>query len=276
MREYLDDHHPQVCELALANLYIWQEFDHAKFTFINNNLCLLITPPNEPPFFLEPLGQNKITETVAQCLKDTGRLARLSEEFVFRLGIENYHAKCDRNQADYVYERKALSELKGKKFDGKRNHIKNFQKRHPDYQIIRLSGDHKNEALNLFEEWFAVRKESRHFPKLAYDSQKSALGKAFEYFNELGFIGAAIYINKEFKGFIMGSPLNRKTLDVHFLYAHPGLQGIFQILLWEACNKTFTDYHFLNLEQDMGIPGLRKSKLSNHPRKLEKKFEIIT
>ncbi|MFH1826245.1 MAG: phosphatidylglycerol lysyltransferase domain-containing protein [bacterium] len=274
LKERLEKHNPKVCELAFANLIIWHDFDHAKYTFINDNLCILISPVNEPPFYLEPIGKHKLKETVDICLKDTGRLNRISEEFIFRLNMEDYHIKCDRNQFDYVYETKALAELKGKKYDGKRNHIKGFQKRHPGYRVIGLSGDLGNEALALFEEWFKARKQSRHFPKLAYDSQKSALTNAFKDFAGLSFIGSALYLDNQLKGFVMGSPLNNKTIDVHFLYAHPSVKGIFQVLLWEASKETFKKYDYLNLEQDLGIPGLRKAKLSNQPIKLEKKFEI--
>ncbi|MFC1571459.1 DUF2156 domain-containing protein [Candidatus Margulisiibacteriota bacterium] len=274
LRRLFHKANPQVCELALANLFIWQDFDHAKLTMINHNLCLLITPPNEPPFFLEPIGNNKIRETVDICLKDTGKLARVSETFLPCLPTNNYHVTCDRNQFDYVYETKTLAELKGKKFDGKRNHIKNFKKRHANHKFVPLTLEHKKEALRLFEEWFAVRKESRHFPKLAHDSQKNAVNRAFEYFEQLKLIGGAIFVDQEMKGFVLGSPLNKETAAVHFLYAHPALRGIFQTILWEACNKTFSGYKYVNLEQDLGIPGLRKAKLSNYPVKLEKKFEV--
>ena len=271
---HFKNHKATVCELAVANLFIWQEFDHPRLTIINDNLCILITPLNEPPFFLEPIGKNKLIETVAICLKDSGRLARLSEEFLFHLPIENYHVLCSRDQSDYVYERRALAELKGKKYDGKRNHINSFERRHQDYIFGPLKPEQKESCLNLFENWFAMRKESRHFPRLAYTSQKAAVEKAFEYFNALKLIGEAIIINGQFEGFILGSPLNEETITVHFLYALPNHRGIFQVLLWHACNNTFRGYKSINLEQDLGIPGLRKAKLSYQPQHIEKKFEL--
>jgi hypothetical protein len=76
------------------------------------------------------------------------------------------------------------------------------------------------------------------------------------------------------KGFILGSRLNPETASVHFQYGDPSLRGISQTLLWEACNKTFSSFKYINLEQDLGIPGLRKAKLSYYPLRLEKKFEI--
>ena len=275
IKKFLKAINPDICEFSPANLIIWKEFDQPQLTLINGNLCILITPPNEPPFFFEPLGNHMIEETTATCLKHIGKISRATENFVKKLSLLRVRAHCLRSQFDYVYETKALAELKGRKFDGKRNHIKNFQKRHPDYEYLPLNPAMKNSCLELFEDWFAQRKESRHFPRLAYIAQKTALEETFKYYQELKMSGGALLIDQELKGFMIGSPLNPETISAHFQYGHPALRGIFQVLLWEACNKTFADFKYLNLEQDLGIPGLRKAKLSNNPLRLEKKFEII-
>lgn len=272
--KHIKKSNPRICELSPTNLLIWKDFDNPKLTFINQNPCIHITPHNEAPYFLEPLGNHKIIETVETCLKHSGKISRVSEGFIQSLPHHQYHIKCLRNQFDYIYHIKTLAELKGKKFDGKRNHLKNFKRRHPDYEYVPLNPGLKNGCLELFEEWFALRKESRYFPKLAYTSQKAAIEKAFAYYDKLAFKGGALLIDGKIKGFILGSPLNNETVSVHFQYGHPALRGIFQALLWEACNKTFAPFTYINLEQDLGIPGLRKAKLSYYPLRLEKKFEI--
>lgn len=271
---YLKQSNQTICEFSLANLIIWKDFDHPKITLINQNLCIHITPPNEPAFFLEPIGKNKITETTDICLASAGKISRATESFVSLIPKEKYQISCLRNQFDYTYETKTLAELKGRKFDGKRNHLKNFKRRHPEYQYIPLTLDLKDRCLELFEEWFALRQESRHFPKLAYISQKTALANTFKYYNQLKMMGGVLLVEGKVKGFMIGSELNNETISAHFQYAHPALRGIFQTLLWEACNKTFSKYKYVNLEQDLGIPGLRKAKLSYYPLKLEKKFEL--
>ena len=49
-----------ICELAPANLFIWKDFDNPQITLINQNLCILTQPANEPVYFLEPLGKPRI------------------------------------------------------------------------------------------------------------------------------------------------------------------------------------------------------------------------
>ena len=262
------------CELAIGNLFIWREFDRPQVTLINNNVCVLIAPPNEPPYFLEPFGALRLKETVDVCLKRAGRISRASEMFVALLPPGAYKTEPLRNHFDYIYETAVLAGLKGKKFDGKRNHLKKFQRRNPDCEYLPLASDHKTEALALFERWFAAREESKYFPRLAYTSQKSAVTAAFDNYEELKLIGGALLLDKKLLGFTLGSPVKPEMISVHFMYGDPAAAGSAQTLLWEACNKTYAAYKYADLEQDLGIPGLRTMKLSYQPLKLEKKFEI--
>jgi hypothetical protein len=272
--QYLKKYAPNICELALANLLIWKDFDKPQLTLIRHNLCLLISPPKGEPFFLEPIGNHKPEETIAVCLKHSGKISRASESFIKELPHNNYRITCLRNQFDYVYSTKVLAELKGKKIDGKRNHVKRFKERHPNHEYAPLDASLKTRALELFEAWFDRKKEFRYFPKLAYISQRKAVETAFSHFDELGLVGGAVLEEKEMKGFILGSKSNPGMISVHFQYGDPSLRGISQVLLREACRKTFSSFKELNLEQDLGIPGLRKAKLSYSPLRLEKKFEV--
>jgi hypothetical protein len=268
---YLKKDSRKICELSLPNIFVYKDVEKPAATLINKNLCLLISPPDETPYFLEPLSNR---EAIDGCLKHAGRISRASENFISRIPSDAYSITPLRSHFDYVYLTKELAELKGRKYDGKRNHIKNFTRRFPDYEFIPLDSTFKKQALKLFSAWFEVRKESRFFPRLTYTSQTRAIETAFSYFNELKLIGGALLVEKDLKGFILGSTLNPETISVHFQYAHPDFPGVAQTLLWEACNKIFSKFTYVNLEQDLGIPGLRKAKLSYHPLRMEKKFEI--
>ncbi len=268
----------RICELAFANLIVWWNFDHAHYTFINDNLCILIKPINEDPFFLEPVGNNKIQETVQTCLRHAKKISRASENLISQINIKEYKIKCLRAHFDYIYERKKIAELKGRKFDGKRNHLKKFQKKFPGYQFKKLEKSDQAAAVELFEKWFKEKNPETNpqddFLKLQYQSQKIAFDLAFNFMEELEIEGGGIFIDNQLKGFILGSQQNQETATLHFQYTDPQIRGINQVLLWEACNHCFLSYKYVNLEQDLGIPGLRKSKMSYHPDKVEKKFEI--
>lgn len=264
----------RVCELTLGNLFIWREFDRPRATCLNGNLCLLITPPTEAPYFLEPLGQNKLVETVTACLERGFRVSRISEECAALLPADKFELTELRGHFDYLYLRSDLVELKGKKYDGKRNHIKRFRAKYPEYSFQPLRPADETAALELFEQWFKLREESKYFPKLAYVSQKAALNNAFKWFQELHFFGCAVQLEGKMRGFTLASELNPEMVSLHFMYGDPAYPGISQVMFHEAAGKCYAGYKFLNLEQDLGIPGLRSAKLSWQPVKLEKKFEV--
>jgi hypothetical protein len=264
----------EICELSPGNMFIWQEFDRPQVTCINNNTCILIDPPNEPAYFLEPLGRQELADTTRIMLRHVGRVSRVSRSFAELLPKGLFNFVPLRNQFDYLYLRQELAELKGRKFDGKRNHLKRFQAKHPDYRFVPLTPEHKKEALALFEKWFKVREESRHFPRLAYISQKGAITEAFALFAKLKLLGGALLVDGQLQGFTLGSKLNPETVAVHFLYSDPELPGGFQTILWEANNKCYGGFKYVDLEQDLGIPGIRQAKLSYQPFKLVEKFEV--
>lgn len=268
----------RICELAFANLIVWWNFDHAHYTFINDNLCILIKPINEDFFFLEPVGNNKIKETLQTCLNYAKKISRASENLISQIDVQQYKIKCLRSHFDYIYERKKIAELKGRKFDGKRNHLKKFQKKFPDYQFKKIEKKDRAAAVELFEKWFKEKNPDTSpqddFLKLQYQSQKIAFDLAFNHMEELEIEGGGIFIDGQLKGFILGSQQNQETATLHFQYTDPQTRGINQVLLWEVCNKCFLSYKYINLEQDLGILGLRKSKMSYHPDTVEKKFEI--
>jgi hypothetical protein len=274
LSQYLNAANPKTCELSAANLVIWNDFDRVQLTNINHNLCLLVNPLNECPFFLEPLGGHQISETIETCLSHTQKFSRLPTSALKTFPTEKFKIKELTTHADYIYEREVLAELKGKKFDGKRNHIKKFQKTFPLHQFALLTRNQRDVALALFEKWFTVRAASRFFPRLAHAAQKKAIENAFRFFDQLGLLGGALFAEEKMLGFILGSRLNADTLAVHFSYGLPSTPGISPVLLQEACQTIFAPFKYINLEQDLGIPGLRQSKLSYHPWRIEKKFEI--
>ena len=112
IKERLQAFAPTVCELSLANLFIYQGSDKTQFTLINGNLCFLVSPPNEAPFFLEPIGQERLLDTVDVCLAHTKKLARVSEKPVHLLPLKKYKISCTRSHFDYLYLTQELAELK--------------------------------------------------------------------------------------------------------------------------------------------------------------------
>lgn len=267
-----------ICELSFANLYLWKDFDRPQLTILQDALCVRIQPLDEPAFFLPPLGDGDFGILAGELLKHTGRISRASKWHGDALSQASVQVHRMRDHDDYCYRVADLAELQGRRFDAKRNHIKAFQHRFPAYRCRALSASDKDAALSIFERWHAPKigkpgggATSDH---LEFECQRWALARSFEAFEALHLFGMALDLPQGLAGFVLASRLNSETVCVHLEYHLPGIQGIAQTLFWESCRTTFAPYRLINLEQDLGIEGLRRHKLSYHPLHLEEKYDI--
>lgn len=269
---------PRTCDASPVNLFIWQDCQKPWLTRIQGNLCVLLRAHAEPPHYLEPYGANNPRETARTCLQHIGLISRAQGRIASSLPQQEFEVSPQRDAYDYIYRVQALAELKGKSFDGKRNHIRKFVRNYPGYELRPLDPPLLREAAALFEAWATARENGRSGTLAAgalnHDCQRRALQRAFAEYTRLGLIGGALLVRGAMQGVIIASRGAGDTAIVHFSYANAELPGIYQTLLWEACRRLFRTFTYLNLEEDMGIPGLRKTKLSWHPLKLEEKFRI--
>jgi hypothetical protein len=95
--------------------------------------------------------------------------------------------------------------------------------------------------------------------------ENRSLEYALNHFDILGLTGGAIKIENEIVAFTYGSPINHSTFGVHVEKADIGFDGIFSVINQEFVARLPEKYHYINREEDLGLPGLRKSKLSYHP-----------
>jgi hypothetical protein len=76
------------------------------------------------------------------------------------------------------------------------------------------------------------------------------------------------------EAFTVASRLKQDTAVVHFEIVNRSYPGLAQWLNREFVRRELADYEFINREQDMGLPGLRRAKLSYYPERLVRKFNI--
>ncbi len=269
---------PPICDMSPANLLIWRDCETPSIAQVCDSVCILLTPHCEPAYFLEPVGGARRVEAVRACLGMTGRISRVSKAAAELLSKEEFEIRSLRDHFDYIYCTQSLAELKGKKHDGKRNQIRRFARACPDYEFRPLERSRFGDAMALFARWTEWRSRNdgaeRPASAFSFHCQRHALHRAFADFEALGLRGGAMLVRGELQGFIVGSTSPGATAVVHFQYANPEVPGIYQALLNEACRNLFEGCRYINLEEDLGLPGLRRTKLSYDPLHFEEKFDI--
>ncbi|MGC8912369.1 MAG: phosphatidylglycerol lysyltransferase domain-containing protein [Thermoplasmata archaeon] len=94
-------------------------------------------------------------------------------------------------------------------------------------------------------------------------------------YSALEFIGFAVLLDGDVIGFTIGEQLNRETVVVHFEKGDYRYPGIYQYINQKFADAMLGKFKYINREQDLGIPGLRKAKESYHPIAMVEKFTCI-
>ena len=258
---------PETCEMTFANMFIWRNVERPFWTMIDGTLCVLCRPDSEPPYFLPPAGPGDPRKTAAACFDIVPRLSRVPESLAGRLSAD-FAVLPDRDNADYVYRTCDLAELNGKKFDGKRNRIRKFTKNHV-FSAADLDSTRLSDCRRLLDVWAAEKAGSSEF-----EVQKSVIGEAIDHFVDLDLCGCAVLVGGRVEAFSIGGELSADTAVVHIEIGNPAFEGLPQLINRECARRAWTDYAWINREQDAGHPGLRKAKLSYRPHHLITKYNI--
>lgn len=266
---YLERELSDACEMSFANIFIWKDSEHPRWTLLNGNLCVLVEPDFEPAYALPPAGGERVEETIATLLKHVPRLSRVTEDFVKRHGA-GFRVEEDRANFDYIYRVEDLAGLRGKKFDGKRNRIKKFEST-CSHEYVPLTRTDVSGCVRLLEDWFEGKANGDDYMK----AEKKAIVQALASFERLGLKGGVVRVGGRVEAFTLGGKLTPDTALVQIEIANPGLAGLAQWINREFVRREWRGFRFINREQDMGIEGLRRAKESYQPVRLLKKFDLF-
>ncbi len=268
INRYLEVNPSGVCEMSFPNIFIWKDSERPRYTILNGNLCILLEPTFEPAYFLPPAGEREIAKTIETCLAHAPRLSRVPEAIVKTYGAP-YKVEEDRDNFDYVYRCDDLVELKGKKFDGKRNRIKKFESSF-GHAYEKLRPEHVDGCRELLHKWYDAKGNSDPYMK----AEKEAILAALAMFKELCLTGGVVTVVGRVEAFTMGMPLTTDTALIQIEIANPALPGLAQWINREFIRREWPAFRYVNREQDMGVPGLRKAKLSYQPEHLLNKYNL--
>ena len=180
--------------------------------------------------------------------------------------------KTNRDDCDYIYLQKNLSELTGSTYQKKRNHISRFNRIYgSDWEFKYYPQNNiKDDILTVSETWFKEKDgENNHDLCLELESIKLALEKQ-ALFN---LRGGVLYIHGKPAAMTLASPISDTVLDVIyeksiFEYEKDGSYAVIN----QQFARHSDSFLYLNREEDMGIEGLRKAKLSYKPTMILDKF----
>lgn len=265
------------CDLSFSNLCSWRFLYDTQFAVVDNFLVFKFWA-GEQLAYMMPVGTGDLKAVLWELIED----ARKENQHFCMLGVcSNMRADLeailpgqftfteDRDYADYIYLRSDLSTLKGKKFQAKRNHINRFRNTYPDYEYTPITPDRIQECLDLEAEWCKVNHCDQ---QEGTGNERRALIYALHNFDALGLTGGILHVNSKIVAFTFGMPINHETFGVHVEKADTSIEGAYAMINYEFANRIPEQYIYINREEDLGLEGLRKAKLSYQPVTILEKY----
>ena len=252
------------CDITFANTYLWRERYSIRIAFDDDTYYKCYAMGGKVTGYSFPLTHGDIHAAVEKLFDDAkergvdpfiGLLSTVNAELLQR-GFENRIADIheDRNSFDYIYEREHLANLVGKKYHAKRNHVSRFKRNYDNYSVKELNRENFDDAYSVALRWLDGNEDT---------GELNIIRDALDHFEELGMFGLVLYVRGKPVAMCMASEINDRVCDVNFEKAVE-IDEAYAVINNEFA-KRFDKYTLVNREEDMGLEGLRKAKLSYHP-----------
>ena len=251
------------CDVSFVNTYLWRDHYHIRVAFTDDTYYKCYCSDGGVTGYAFPMTRGDIRTAVDAILADAlergvkpviGLLTDHNAELIKSLYGDRVSISMDRDSFDYLYERRHLAQLTGKKYHAKRNHIARFCRDHEYYSVKELNKSSFYDAMLVAERWTVAGGDTGELP---------IIRDALAHFDELGLFGLVLYVAGRPVAMTIASRISDEVCDINFEKAVE-VDEAYAVINNEFA-KRFDTFRLLNREEDLGLEGLRKSKLSYHP-----------
>lgn len=270
------------CEYTFANLYLWNRAYAQQIACLDDRLLVRVEG-RLGPAYLYPSGRGELVPALDLLAEDAAAQGRsLTLVCVSQSQQAAIEAVCpgrfawqdDRDGYDYLYDVGRLAQLTGKKLHGKRNHIHRFDRQFPDWLAEAITPSNVPDCVELERRW-AIDHRGEGAGENTLSEETAAVIEALYHMEELGLEGLLIRAGGSVVAFTLGGFITPTCFDVNFEKALAHVQGAYTVVNREMARlvqERHPSVKYLNREDDLGLEGLRKSKLSYYPDLLLAKY----
>ena len=230
--------------------------------------------------YLSPLTGNPMREAFAEIIQDAASYGKkvqflsltkraadiLSEEFPDEFVITE-----DRDLAEYIYRTEIMAGFLGHSLSKRRQQVRKFLRDYGSRASITMITEEDKESILIFEhEWIEKYGESHDVEALKREERM--IQKQLAHFDELRLSGIVMRIDGKIHGFGYGTKLSDEYYDAIVEKGDYSIPNIYKVLRRESVRLCAMECRYVNMEEDVGIEGLRNIKLSYQPDYLLRKY----
>ncbi len=281
-KEYILTGAHRICDYAPGTVKMWCAAYDMEYAFFHDNLYLSAVFNEEGTrSYLYPLGPNKkdalgwLREHVEKIGFGTlsvipQECAALVEDVFNTEHIVKDTLRADRDWADYIYLKKDFENPAGRKHHKQKNLINRFVRENPDYACEAISEENAEEVLRYYREYALENPYTSGID----DAEFAAACDVLMNWSLYKMQGILLRAAGEICGFTIGEVYG-DTVYVHVEKAEKEKDGAFQVLSRDFLRKIHDPaVLYVNREEDMGLEGLRRSKLAYGPIRLDYKYTM--
>jgi hypothetical protein len=272
--QYLKRKNYFLCSYCFTDIFIWSTAYGTSLAF-DEDFMYIKTSSDEGTFFATPMGEgdygvalDKMAE-VAHSAGSPLRIYAIPPEIKEKMELARPNLlkfSEGRDQADYIYSAESLMYLKGKKLHGKRNHINKFLSEYEGrWSYEELKSENIHEFFDYHLDWCKDNPTE-------FLGETCAIATALKNMDALQLKGGLLRLDGKLIGVTLGSESFDDTFIVHIEKADSEIQGAYQMINQQFAQHNYEKYRYIDREEDLGLEGLRKAKLSYYPESITENY----
>ena len=266
------------CDHVFGTTFFWREYYNTRYAIVDDCVILRISTGGTDMFSV-PIGGENIRSAFEK-LKSYAHEQGIALYFTFvpEAYIPLFHDSFDivftseePDWFDYVYDIEPLITYPGRAYHGQKNFLNRYKKQNPDAKFIPITADNRDNVIEFARKWEDKFSDKSDMAKAEEESITDLLNR----WNQNPCVHGGYIMSKDgIAGFTVAETVG-DTVYIHIEKADHTISGAYQFLSSEFL-KSINDekIKFVNREEDMGIEGLRRSKMSLHPAKMLKKYTL--
>lgn len=256
-----------ISEYSFANIYLFRHIHHYQLFYAHELFIKGVTREGESFLMpLEKVSSQTNTEHLIPLLEEVDFFFPISDKSLKYFDSAKFQTNYSEKDSDYIFLKSALSTYSGSGLDPKKNLVKQLLE-NDTVEARPLTSNEISDALLVLEAWENDRAKED-------EADFIPCKEALHHMPILQLNGYIIYVNDQPSGFIIGEKLNHNTFVIHFAKGIKSVKGIYQYLYQVLASNLEDTITYINMEQDLGSPSLRKSKHSYHPDHMVQKWRI--
>lgn len=274
------------CQHSFVTMYTLQEKYGDEICIADGFLYTLRSHLCDDTYrvYLAPLGEGDREAAFRNVMEDAHRygkkvkfftLTPSAVEFLQAHFPEQFDYEENRELAEYFYFTERMAALPGGKLAKRRKEAHQFWNTYGDRATVKPITKDDHEEMIAFEARWLQQNNTLNHDMYSLERESKSIRQQLAHFDELHLSGVVMRVDGAVRGFSYGTTLSDIYYDALVEKADKDLVYPYRVLRVESVKQCAMEHTYVNLEEDLGIEGLRKLKTEYYPEYLLNKY-IVT